>query len=229
VRPARAPAESKNLECPNRVRPVRPLDKAVLTIRETPLHRPPHGRRMTYGTSANTYLVGRRSSRWSPDRRSRTVPIGKGPAIQHERRGLIALTAHFAHSCLAHHPQTPGSKTSRPRDQLRLRNLETGRPPGQDVQINYLDTLAIFVKQTTYLATLPLFGHLALVTLLLFDHLAQSLPRVREIQKTKRNLFCATPLRSPQDLVRLLRFLRTFCTAFIPPRVSSQPGCSTML
>ena len=34
-------------------------------------------------------------------------------------------------------------------------------PPRQDVQINYLAILAIFVKQTTYLATLPLLGHLA--------------------------------------------------------------------
>ena len=42
-----------------------------------------------------------------------------------------------------------------------LRILETSHPPRQDAQINYLDILAIFVKQTTYLATLPTFGHLA--------------------------------------------------------------------
>ena len=65
---------------------------------------------MTYGTFANTYLLGRRSYRLSPDRRSRTVPIGKGPAVQHMRRGLIALTAHFEHLYLAHHPQSPAPK-----------------------------------------------------------------------------------------------------------------------
>jgi hypothetical protein len=78
--------------------------------------------------------------------------------------------AHFAHFYLAHHPRTilkSGSKTRRPRDQLRPRSPKTCHPRRQDVQINYLDILAIFVKQTTYLATLPLFGHLAphLVTL----------------------------------------------------------------
>jgi hypothetical protein len=36
----------------------------------------------------------------------------------------------------------------------------TGR---QDGQINYLDILATFMKQRTYLATLLLFGHLALI------------------------------------------------------------------
>jgi hypothetical protein len=56
---------------------------------------------MTYGTSANTYLVGRRPSRSSPHRRSKTVPIGKGSAILHTRKGLIAL---FAHLNFANHP-----------------------------------------------------------------------------------------------------------------------------
>jgi hypothetical protein len=31
---------------------------------------------------------------------------------------------------------------------------QTRRSPGQDAQINYMSTLAIFVKQRTYLATL---------------------------------------------------------------------------
>ena len=50
---------------------------------------------MTYGTSANTYLVGRRPSRSSPHRQSRTVPIGKGPAIQHMRRGTYGAYGAF--------------------------------------------------------------------------------------------------------------------------------------
>jgi hypothetical protein len=83
---------------------------------------------MTYGTVADTYFVGRRSSRLSPDRRSRTVPIGKGPAVQHMRRGFIALTAHFAHVYLAHHPpqsSKSGSKTSR----LEISFVSAARKP----------------------------------------------------------------------------------------------------
>jgi hypothetical protein len=79
---------------------------------------------MTNGTSANTY-------RLSPDRRSKTAPISKGPAIQHRGRELIALTAHFS-----------------------LPQPEITHPPGQDAQINYLDILATFMKQRTYLTTL---------------------------------------------------------------------------
>jgi hypothetical protein len=36
-----------------------------------------------------------------------------------------------------------------------LRRISTRRSTRQDAQINYLSTLSIFVKQTTYLATLP--------------------------------------------------------------------------
>ena len=36
-----------------------------------------------------------------------------------------------------------------------LRRMSTSRSTRQDAQINYLSTLSIFVKQTTYLATLP--------------------------------------------------------------------------
>jgi hypothetical protein len=54
---------------------------------------------------------------------------------------------------------------------------------GKMAKLIILAILAIFVKQTTYLAILPLFGHLALVTLLLFGHLAQSLPTPEEFQK----------------------------------------------
>ena len=36
-----------------------------------------------------------------------------------------------------------------------LRRISTRRSTRQDAQINYLSTLSIFAKQTTYLATLP--------------------------------------------------------------------------
>ena len=52
-------------------------------------------------------------------------------------------------------------------------------PPRQDVQINYLVILAIFVKQTTYLATLPLLGHLA--------HILATLPGRPPRQRNSRN------------------------------------------
>ena len=55
--------------------------------------------------------------------------------------------------------------------------------------------LIIFVKQTTYLITLP-----------------DRSPRQRNSKKTKRDLSCATPLRS-RDLIRLVRLLRTFLHA----------------
>jgi hypothetical protein len=37
----------------------------------------------------------------------------------------------------------------------RLRRMSARRSTRQDAQINYLSTLSIFMKQTTYLATLP--------------------------------------------------------------------------
>jgi hypothetical protein len=61
-----------------------------------------------------------------------------------------------------------------------------------------LAILAIFVKQTTYLAILPLFGHLALIwsPCPYLVTLPDRPPHQRNSKKTKRNLFCATPLRS---------------------------------
>jgi hypothetical protein len=113
---------------------------------------------MTYGTSANTYLVGRRSSRSSPHRRSRTVPIGKGPAIQHRRRGLIALMAHFAHSNLAPPFPKDGPKTSRLEGGIVSAARKPRTPQGQDAQMKIVSTfmkqrtyLIIFMKQRTYL------------------------------------------------------------------------------
>jgi hypothetical protein len=41
------------------------------------------------------------------------------------------------------------------RGRCRLRRMSTRRSTRQDAQINYLSTLSIFMKQTTYLATLP--------------------------------------------------------------------------
>jgi hypothetical protein len=60
--------------------------------------------------------------------------------------------------------------------------------------------LIIFVKQTTYLITLP-----------------DRSPRQKNSKKTKRTLFCATPLRS-RDLIRFVRLLRTFLYAAQPAR-----------
>jgi hypothetical protein len=92
----------------------------------------------------------------------------------------MALMAHLAHFYLARHPPKPtpktASKTSRPRDQHRLRSLETSHPPRQGAQIEILST---FMKQRTYLITLP----------------DRPPPHQRNSRKTKRNLFCATPLR----------------------------------
>jgi hypothetical protein len=62
-------------------------------------------------------------------------------------------------------------QTSRTRP-TSLPQLENQHPRRQDVQINYLAILAIFVKQTTYLAILLLFGHLA-----------QSLPTPEKFEK----------------------------------------------
>ena len=73
----------------------------------------------------------------------------------------MALSAHLIGQPSPQTNPKPASKTSRPRDQLRLHNPKASHPRRQDGQINYLAILAIFVKQTTYLAILPSFGHLA--------------------------------------------------------------------
>jgi hypothetical protein len=55
-------------------------------------------------------------------------------------------------------PHTPSPKTENrvPSGGLcRIRRMSTLRSTRQDAQINYLSTLSIFMKQTTYLATLP--------------------------------------------------------------------------
>jgi hypothetical protein len=138
---------------------------------------------MTYGRSANTCLVGRK-----------IVPFVAGPTEQNrsdrQRTGDPAqekgtYSAYGAFRPLLFGPPSPqpypkpASKTSRPRDQLRLRSLETSHPPRQDAQINSLNILSTFMKQRTYLTTLP-----------------DRSPHQRNSKKTKRNLFSATPLRS---------------------------------
>jgi hypothetical protein len=144
---------------------------------------------MTYGTFANTYLVGRRPSRSSPHRRSRSVRSARTGDPAH---GKGTYSTHGALCALLF--GLPCSKTSRPRDQLRLRSRKTSHPPRQDAQINYLAILAIFVKQRTYLATLlfiwPSCPYLAILPCPIAP------PRQRNSKKTKRNLFCTTPLRS---------------------------------
>jgi|ERR1700722_4410141 hypothetical protein len=87
---------------------------------------------MTYGTFTNTYLVGRK-----------IVPFVTAPAGQNHsdrrRTGDPAQEkgtygAYGAFSALLFGPPSPkptrktASKTSRPRDKLRLRNLETNPP-----------------------------------------------------------------------------------------------------
>jgi hypothetical protein len=200
---------------------VRPLDEAVLTIRETP---PPPDTSPRPRTPDDIRDVCQHVPR-----RQKIVPFVTGPAKQNrpnrQRTGDPAhekgtYSAYGAFSALLfgppspHHPQKPGSKTSR-LDTSFVRSPKTSHPRRQDGQINYLDILAIFVKQTTYLATLPLFGHLALATLLLFGHLAQSLPRVKEIPR-RRNVTSSVRRRFAHDLVSLLRFLRTFLQATQP-------------
>jgi hypothetical protein len=151
---------------------------------------------MTNGTFTNTYLVGRK-----------TVPFVTAPAEQnhsdrqrtgdqHMRKGTYSVYGAFRP--LLFGPAIPPTfskdslQNELPARPLRLPSLETSHPPRQDAQINYLDILTIFVKQTTYLAILPLFGHLALI----WPPCPIAPPRQRNSKKTKRNLFCTTPLRS---------------------------------
>ena len=153
-----------------------------------------HGRGMTYGTFANTYLVGRRPSRSSPHRRSRSV---RSAGTGYPAHGKGTYSTYGTLCALLFGP--PSSKTSRPRDQLRLRSQKTSHPPRQDAQINYLDILAIFVKQRTYLATLlfiwPSCPYLAILPSL--GHLARSLRRIREIPK-RRNVTSSVRRRFAQ-------------------------------
>jgi len=68
---------------------------------------------MKYGKFANTYLVGRGSSRLSPDRRSRTVPIGKGPDDPAREKGLYRAYGAFRALLLGTSSSESGTTTSR--------------------------------------------------------------------------------------------------------------------
>jgi hypothetical protein len=62
---------------------------------------------MTNGTFTNTYLIGRRSSRLSPHRRSKTTPIGEGTGDPAQERGTYDAFRAFK---LANHPPKPTPK-----------------------------------------------------------------------------------------------------------------------
>jgi hypothetical protein len=74
--------------------------------------------------------------------------------------------------------------------------------------MNSLSILSTFVKQRTYLIT---FVEQTAYLITLPD----CSPAPETFQKTKRNLFCATPLRS-RGLIRLVRSIRTFLHAARP-------------
>jgi hypothetical protein len=95
---------------------------------------------MTNGTFTNTYLVGRKIVPFvtAPAKQNHSDRRRTGdPAQEKETYGAYGAFRAFK---LANHPPKPtpkpASKTSRPRDQLRLRSLETSHPPRQDAQIN---------------------------------------------------------------------------------------------
>jgi hypothetical protein len=144
---------------------------------------------MTYGTSANLYLLGRQTVPYVAGPAEQTAPIGKGPATQHRRRGLIALTAHFAHFIW---PAIPPNEPQRPPPKRAAREISfasAARKPathrGKMLKLinGHLDHLR---------ETKDLFDHLR-ETKDLFGHLARSSP-----------------------LIRLVRFLRTFLQATQP-------------
>jgi hypothetical protein len=187
---------------------------------------------MTYGTFTNTYLVGRKIVPFvtAPAEQNHSDRRRTGDSVQ--EKGTYGAYGVF--SALLFGPPspkptpppspTPASETSHPRDQHRLRSLEVSRPPRQDVQINYLDTLAIFVKQTTYLAILPA----RLATLPAFGHLARSLLRVKEIPRRRnvtssvRRRFATPGLNSLSSLSSHISTGNT--TPALPPRPMGQPS-----
>src|SRR5580698_6566165 len=132
------------------------FDNSGNTPHRTPARgQPPargHGRR-TYGTSANTYLVGRRASRSSPHRRSRTVPIERtGDPVQEQ--ATYGASREFRAFNLANHPQ--------PTPRAGLQNEPPARPASPSQPENgpqrarcSNQILSAFMKQRTYLITLP--------------------------------------------------------------------------
>jgi hypothetical protein len=78
--------------------------------------------------------------------------------------GLQPQSVEWLRDCLQPGSQTQGSiEVVAPKTEnlvpgsglCRLRRMSALRSTRQDAQMNYLSTLSIFMKQTTYLATLP--------------------------------------------------------------------------
>ena len=211
---------------------MRPLDYAVLTTRETP----PTGHHPEAIPSQRTRTPDDiRGVRQHVPRRQKIVPFVTAPAKQNHsdrrrtgdpapEKGTYSAFRAFK---LANHP--PNQPQSRPpkraaRDQLRLHNPKASHPRRQDAQINYLDILAIFVKQTTYLVTLLLFGHLALIWSPC-SYLV-TLPNRSPHQRNREGRNVTSPVQhrfARCDLVRLLRFLRTFLQATQPHPAGNEP------
>jgi hypothetical protein len=133
--------------CPNRVRPVRPLDEAVLTTRETP---PPghHPEAIPHRRTPMPDDIG--DVRQHAPRRQKIVPFVTGPTKQNrpdrQRAGDPAqekwlYSAYGAFRALLFGPPPPTILKARlqnepPRDQFRLRSPKISHPWRQDAQIN---------------------------------------------------------------------------------------------
>jgi hypothetical protein len=89
-----------------------------------------------------------------------------GDCLQPGSQSQGSIETAAARWCLHRHPAAapnsisafvaPRTENQVPGGELcRLRRMSTLRSTRQDAQINYLSILSIFVKQTTYLATLP--------------------------------------------------------------------------
>ena len=101
----------------------------------------------------------------SPDSALRALPNTLEDALQKTRAHLVILDPRegFQGSIeiAAEAKFDIGVRSSKTENQVpggglcRIRRMSTLRSTRQDAQINYLSILSIFVKQTTYLATLP--------------------------------------------------------------------------
>jgi hypothetical protein len=95
-----------------------------------------------------------------------------------------------------------------------LRRISTRRSTRQDAQINYLSTLSIFMKQTTYLATLPNPNLKANGMSLLLKVVAEVIaPVMASLSSARRTRFGDSEVRNPQfhtrealSILPLMRF-----------------------
>ena len=95
-----------------------------------------------------------------------------------------------------------------------IRRISTRRSTRQDAQINYLSTLSIFVKQTTYLATLPNPNLKANGMSLLLKVVAEVIaPVMASSSSARRTRFGDSEVRNPQlhtrealSILPLMRF-----------------------